>query len=107
MNDSTLRVYARGYLNLVAVLVGAAIGAAVNAAIEVGTSVITKQKIDWVEVGGAAVAGAITGGLAGATGGTSLLVKGIGGTLIDSAVKNVVAEGISSVSIKKAYDRKK
>src|SRR5205085_1771084 len=56
-------------------LVGAAIGAAVGGAIEAGTQLYQHGEVkDWSAVGGAALQGGITGGVAGLTGGASLVV---------------------------------
>lgn len=83
---------------LIAGAAGAAIGAVVGAGIEAGTQMYHNggHVSDWHAVGGAALQGGVTGGLAGLTGGTSLLRAGAVG-----AVSNV-AGGIA----RSAYDGK-
>jgi len=83
---------------VIAGLAGAAIGAVVGAGIEAGTQMYRNggHVSDWHAVGGAAVQGGVTGGMAGLTGGTSLLRSGAVG-----AVSNV-AGGIA----RNAYDGK-
>jgi RHS repeat-associated protein len=83
---------------VIAGLAGAAIGAVVGAGIEAGTQMYHNggHVSDWHAVGGAAVQGGVTGGVAGLTGGTSLLRSGAVG-----AVSNV-AGGIA----RNAYDGK-
>jgi hypothetical protein len=56
-------------------LVGAAVGAVVGGAIEAGTQLYQNGEVnDWGAVGGAALQGGVTGGVAGLTGGASLLI---------------------------------
>ena len=75
-------------------LAGAAIGAIVGAGIEAGTQLYQNggHVSDWHAVGGAALQGGVTGGLAGLTGGTSLLAVGAAG-----AVSNVAGGAARNV----------
>ncbi len=88
---------------------GALIGGVVGAAVEVGSQLYHSGKItSWSAVGGSTVQGAITGGVAGLTGGSSLLVSVganaganiVGGTINrviqgkETTLKNVVVDGI-------------
>lgn len=67
-------------------IVGAAAGAIIGGAIEAGTQLYQHGEIDnWNAVGGSAAQGAITGGVAGLTGGASLLT-----TVAISSGTNVV-----------------
>ncbi len=79
-------------------IAGAAIGAVIGAGIEAGTQMYHNggHVSDWHAVGGAALQGGVTGGVAGLTGGTSLLAVGAAG-----AVSNV-AGGVA----RNAYDGK-
>jgi len=83
---------------LIAAAAGAAIGAVVGGGIEAGTQMYRNggHVSDWHAVGGAAIQGGVTGGMAGLTGGTSLLRSGAVG-----AVSNV-AGGIA----RNVYDGK-
>ncbi|MGI4823597.1 MAG: polymorphic toxin-type HINT domain-containing protein [Janthinobacterium lividum] len=83
---------------VIAGIAGAAIGAVVGAGIEAGTQMYHSggHVSDWHAVGGAALQGGVTGGVAGLTGGTSLLRSGAVG-----AVSNV-AGGIA----RNVYDGK-
>ena len=75
-------------------LAGAAIGAVIGAGIEAGTQMYQNggHVSDWHAVGGAALQGGITGGVAGLTGGTSLLAVGAAG-----AVSNVAGGAARNV----------
>ncbi|WP_198173017.1 DUF6443 domain-containing protein [Hymenobacter ginkgonis] len=77
---------------------GAVIGAMLGAGIEAGTQMYHNggHVSDWHAVGGAAVQGGVTGGVAGLTGGTSLLAVGAAG-----AVSNVAGG-----AARNAYDGK-
>jgi RHS repeat-associated protein len=72
-------------------VVGAGIGAVVGGAIEAGVQLYKNGRVDnWSSVGGAAVQGGITGGVAGLTGGASLLV-----TVSANAGANVVGGAVN------------
>ena len=90
-------------------LVGAVVGGVVGAAIEVGSQLYHSGKVtNWKAVGGSAAQGAITGGVAGLTGGASLVVSvganagaNIVGGVVNRAiqgkgttVKDVVVDGL-------------
>jgi RHS repeat-associated protein len=66
--------------------IGAGVGALISGGIEAGTQIYKNGKVtNWRAVGGAAVQGAVTGAVAGLTGGASLLV-----VTTTSAAANVV-----------------
>ncbi len=72
--------------NCVTGAIGAGIGALVGGAIEAGTQIYQHGKVNnWKAVGGAALQGGITGGVAGLTGGASLL-----GTVAAAGGANIV-----------------
>jgi hypothetical protein len=72
--------------NCVTAAIGAGIGALFGAVVEGGSQLYNSGHItSWGAVGGAALQGAVTGGVAGFTGGASLLV-----TVGTSAAANVV-----------------
>jgi RHS repeat-associated protein len=68
---------------LISGAVGAAVGAVIGAGVEAGTQMYNTggHVSDWHAVGGAALQGGVTGGLAGLTGGTSLLRSGAAGAI--------------------------
>jgi YD repeat-containing protein len=75
------------------IIAGAAIGAVVGAGIEAATQLYQHHEItSWKAVGGAAVQGGITGGIAAATGGASLAISTtakVGLTVASEVVANV------------------
>lgn len=74
-------------------LIGAFIGGVVGGGIEAGMQLYNHGEIsDWRAVGGAAVQGAITGGVAGLTGGSSLLVAA-GGANVVGGIANRTIQG--------------
>jgi hypothetical protein len=87
-------------------LAGAAIGFLVGAGIELAKQAITMepgQSVDWGKVGGAGVRGAVVGGVAGATGGLSLLgyvgaaaaantAGGIAGRATEGVINNAILD---------------
>ena len=72
---------------LVAAAAGAAIGAIIGGGIEAGTQMYKNggHVSDWHAVGGAALQGGVTGGVAGLTGGTILLRSGAAGAISNVA----------------------
>ncbi len=73
-------------------LIGAGLGAVIGAAVEAGTQIVKEGKVsDWKAVGGAALQGGITGGIAALTGGANLIVAGVTG-----ASANVVGGALSN-----------
>ena len=73
-------------------IIGAAVGGIVSGAIEAGSQLIEHGEVnDWSAVGGSVLQGAITGGVAAATGGASLLV-----TTATSVASNVVGGALSN-----------
>ncbi|HET7179034.1 MAG TPA: hypothetical protein VFI14_04880, partial [Chryseosolibacter sp.] len=74
--------------------VGAAVGAVVGGGIEAGMQLYEHGEVkDWGAVGGAALQGAVTGGVAGLTGGASLLVTttaSAGANVVGGALNNAV-----------------
>jgi RHS repeat-associated protein len=85
-NTNNLNPYAYGYNDPVSyddpdgrcpvcTLVGAAVGGVVGGGIEIASQLYSNGSVDnWSAVGGSALQGAVTGGVAGLTGGTILLV---------------------------------
>ncbi len=74
-------------------VVGAVIGAAVGGGVEIASQLIQNGEVtDWGAVGGASIQGGITGGVAGLTGGSSLLV-----TSTASVAANVTGGALSNV----------
>jgi uncharacterized protein RhaS with RHS repeats len=74
--------------------IGLVVGGLIGGGIEVASQLIEHGEVnDWGAVGGATAQGAITGGLAGLTGGTSLLVNAgvaAGANVIGGAVSNKI-----------------
>ncbi len=76
----------------IAAAIGAGVGALVGGAIEAGSQYIENGEVsDWGAVGGAAAQGAVTGAVAGLTGGSSLIV-----TVTTSAAANVVGGAVNN-----------
>jgi RHS repeat-associated protein len=75
-------------------LIGAGIGALVGGGIEAGMQLYEHGEIkDWKAVGGSAIQGGITGGMAGLTGGASLLVtvgSGAAANVVGGATNNLI-----------------
>jgi RHS repeat-associated protein len=86
----------------ISAVIGAGIGAVVGGAIEAGTQLYQNGKVsDWKAEGGAAVQGAVTGGVAGLTGGASLLT-----TVGAYAAANVVGGALNNTIQGKAITAK-
>ncbi|GII61303.1 hypothetical protein Skr01_13880 [Sphaerisporangium krabiense] len=84
------------FLNfIVQAVVGAAIGAVVGGGVEAIRQLVTEGKIsDWGRVGAAAAGGAVTGAIAGLTGGASLGVQAAG-VAVGAAAGGIVTRAIN------------
>ena len=92
------------FINLVTAASGAAIGAAVGFVGSVGIQYFTEGTVNWRDAGAAAAGGAVSGGIAGATMGLSLVAEaGLGGAMAAGAVGNV-AGGMVQRSLDSSAD---
>jgi RHS repeat-associated protein len=87
-------------------LIGAALGAVIGGGIEVGMQLYDHGEVkDWGAVGGATIQGGITGGVAGLTGGASLLATvgaSAGANALGGAANNLIqGKKITVVSVAK------
>lgn len=95
--------------NCLAAAGGAVVGALFGAGFEIATQLYTKGKVDdWKAVGGGAAQGAITGAVAGFTGGASLAAAGLskGAVVAVTMTSSAIANGVGGAVSKKIRGEK-
>jgi RHS repeat-associated protein len=85
------------------VIVGAAVGAVINVGVYTAVGLYNNQQLTWKGALGAGVSGAIVGGVAGATGGLSLLASS-GGLAGANVVGGIANRAIVTGSWKESFD---